>query len=159
MSKFEPNKQHLREVLLHYFILKKSAAETHRILVEAYNENAPAEPTCREWFRRFKSGDFDLDDKERSGQPKKFQDCDLEALLIENPYQTLKELADTLKVGVSTVSERLKAMGMSQQQGNWVSHELYSNDKDHNNDDDKPPQKKKPKMLTKHSINSSHFTN
>jgi len=36
MSEFIPKKQHLREVLLHYFILKKSAAEMHRLLVDIY---------------------------------------------------------------------------------------------------------------------------
>ncbi|KYN02534.1 hypothetical protein ALC62_06645, partial [Cyphomyrmex costatus] len=32
MSEFIPKKQHLQEVLLHYFILKKSAAKTNRLL-------------------------------------------------------------------------------------------------------------------------------
>jgi len=34
MSNFILNKHHLREVLLHYFIAKKSAAETYRLLVD-----------------------------------------------------------------------------------------------------------------------------
>lgn len=71
MSNFVPTKQHLREVLLHYFILKKSAAETYRILLEAYGDDAPSSTTCKEWFQRFKNGDFDVKDKERPGQPKK----------------------------------------------------------------------------------------
>ncbi|KAG5313561.1 MOS1T transposase, partial [Pseudoatta argentina] len=37
--------------------------------------------TCRDWFRRFKNNDFELEDKERSGAPKKFQDKELEQLL------------------------------------------------------------------------------
>lgn len=72
MSNFLPTKQHLREVLLHYFILKKSAAESYRLLVETYNDNAPSERSCREWFQRFKDGDYDVKDKERFGAPKKF---------------------------------------------------------------------------------------
>ena len=36
MLTFVPKKPHLREVLLHYYILKESAAETHRILVSIY---------------------------------------------------------------------------------------------------------------------------
>jgi len=31
------------------------------------------------WFRLFKSGDFNLKDKERLGQPKKFEDAELQA--------------------------------------------------------------------------------
>jgi len=39
-------------------------------------------------------------------------------LLDEDPCQTLKELAESLDVGVSTISERLNAMGMIQKQEN-----------------------------------------
>ncbi|KAG5315241.1 MOS1T transposase, partial [Pseudoatta argentina] len=73
----------LLQILLHYFIQKKSAAEAHRILVETYGDNALSDTTCRDWFRRFKNNDFELEDKERSGAPKKFQDKELEQLLDE----------------------------------------------------------------------------
>ena len=38
-SKFVPEKVFLRGVLLHYFNMKKTAAESHRILVEVYDEH------------------------------------------------------------------------------------------------------------------------
>jgi len=47
-------------------------------------EHALSETTCRDWFRRFKNNDFDVNDKERSDQPKKFEDGRLEALLQED---------------------------------------------------------------------------
>lgn len=84
MSNFVPKKEYLRGILLHYFFQKKSAAEAHRILVETYGDHALSETTCRDWFRRFKNNDFDVEDKERSGAPKKFEDEELEALLDEN---------------------------------------------------------------------------
>ncbi|KAG5325795.1 MOS1T transposase, partial [Pseudoatta argentina] len=90
MSIFVPNKVYLRGILLHYFIQKKSAAEAHRILVQTYDDNALSDTTCRDWFRRFKNNDFELEDKERSGAPKKFQDKELEQLLDEDPSQTLR---------------------------------------------------------------------
>jgi len=74
--------------------LKKSAAEAHRLLVEAYG--ALSEKSCREWFQKFKNGKFDVEDKERSGRPKVYEDAELEALLDEDSYQ--KELALTLGV-------------------------------------------------------------
>ncbi|KAG5313033.1 MOS1T transposase, partial [Pseudoatta argentina] len=112
MSIFVPNKVYLRGSLLHYFIQKKSAAEAHRILVQTYGDNAPSDTTCRYWFRRFKNNDFELEDKERSGAPKKFQDKELEQLLDEDPSQTLSELGKILQVDESTVSKRLKGLGM-----------------------------------------------
>jgi len=62
-------------------------------------------------YRRFKSGNFDLKDKQRLGQPKKFEDAELQALLNENSAQTLEELSKALNVGKSTVSDRLHAIG------------------------------------------------
>ncbi|GJQ80573.1 putative histone methyltransferase activity H3-K27 specific protein [Trypoxylus dichotomus] len=65
-------KQHLGKVPL-----KKSAAETCRLLVDIYGDHAPSEPTCRYWFQRFKSGDFDVNDKERDDAPRKCQNEEL----------------------------------------------------------------------------------
>ena len=30
--------------------------------------------TCKKWFQKFRYGDFDLSDRERPGQPKKFEE-------------------------------------------------------------------------------------
>ncbi|KAG5319288.1 MOS1T transposase, partial [Pseudoatta argentina] len=128
MSIFVPNKVYLWGILLHYFIQKKSAAEAHRILVQTYDDNALSDTTCRDWFRRFKNNDFQLEDKERSGAPKKFQDKELEQLLDEDPSQTLSELGKILQVDESTVSKRLKGLGMIQKQGHWVPYELKPRD-------------------------------
>ena len=118
----------MRGVLLHYFNMKKTAAESNRILVEFYGEHALAEPTCQKWFARFKSGNFGLEDEERPRQPKKFEEEELEALLDEDCCQTQEELAESLGVTQAAISKRLKAAGYIQKQGNWVSHELKPRD-------------------------------
>lgn len=123
----ERDKLFFRHVLLHYFDLKKTAAAAHKLLVEAYGNCAPSERTCQEWFQRFKSGDYDVNDKQRSGQPKKFEDTELQALLDENSAQTLQELSAALNVTPMAVSKRLHAMGKIQKEGKWVPHELTEN--------------------------------
>ncbi|VVC34836.1 Ribonuclease H-like domain,Transposase, type 1,Winged helix-turn-helix DNA-binding domain, partial [Cinara cedri] len=92
--------------------MKKKAAESQSILVEVYGVHVLAEHTCQKWFARFKSGNFDLEDDERPGQPKKFEDHELETLLDQDPSQTQEELAKSLGVAQQTISNRLKAMGM-----------------------------------------------
>ena len=77
MLGFEQNKRHLQELLIYFFNLKKSAAEAHRFLVETYGEAASSERSCREWFQKFKNGEFDIEDKERSGRPKVYDDAKL----------------------------------------------------------------------------------
>ena len=84
MSTFVPNIVYLRGILLHYFIQNKTVAEARRILVETYGHNALSDTTCRDWFRRFKNNDFKLEDKERCGAPKKFEDKELEEILDED---------------------------------------------------------------------------
>jgi len=48
MSFFVPKKEYLQEALLFYFNLKKSAVESHRLLVVAYEERALFKTTCRD---------------------------------------------------------------------------------------------------------------
>lgn len=82
---FELNKRHLREALLFCFHLKKTAAQAHDMLMDAYDTYAPSKTTCRDWFHRFKDGDFEVEDHERSGRPKLFEDDELEALIDQDP--------------------------------------------------------------------------
>ncbi|GBP38937.1 Mariner Mos1 transposase [Eumeta japonica] len=63
----------------------------------------------RMWFQKFKNGDFDIEDKDRSKRPKTYEDTELEELLEEDLSQTQKELALTLEVTQQAVSHRLKS--------------------------------------------------
>ena len=124
MSSFELNIRHLRELLIYFFNLKKSSAEAHRLLVEAYGETALSERSCREWFQKFKNGEFDVEDKECRGKPKVYEDAELESLLDEDSCQTQEAHALTLGVTQPAFSHCLKSLGMIQKQGNWVPYEL-----------------------------------
>ena len=77
MSDFVPNNRHLREVLIFFFHSKKTMAEAHWELQKVYGDAALSETTCRDWFRRFKDGDFDVDDRPREGRPKTFEDANV----------------------------------------------------------------------------------
>ena len=124
MSNFVPTNYDLRTSLLFCYQLKKTAAESHRMLVEAYGEHALGETQCKEWFRKFRSGNFDVRNEERGRPPKKFEDAELQALLDEDDGQTQQQLAEQLGVTQQTISLRLKAMGKILKIGRWVPHEL-----------------------------------
>ena len=53
---------------------------------------------CPKWFAWFISGDLGLEDEERPGQPKRFENEELEALLDEDCCRTQEELAESLGV-------------------------------------------------------------
>ena len=91
MSNFVPNNRHLREVLIFFFHSKNMAAGAYRELQKVYRDAAPSETTCRDWFRRFKDGDFDVDDRPREGRPKIFKDADVIYYELLKPNETITE--------------------------------------------------------------------
>ena len=111
-----------------FFHSKKTASEAHRELQKVYGDAALSETTCRDWFRRFKDGDFDVDDRPREGRPKTSEDTELEALLDENPCQTQEKFALALGVTRQAISKRLHALGIIQKQGTWVPYDLKPRD-------------------------------
>jgi len=79
-------------------------------------------------FRCSKHNDFDVEDKEHSGAPKKFEDKELQALLHEDSCLTLAEFAESLEVVQTIVSKHLKVLGMIQKQKHWMPCELKPRD-------------------------------
>ena len=89
MSDFVLNNRHLREVLIFFFHSKKTADRAHRELQNVYGGAALSETTCRDWFRRFKDGDFDVDDRPREGRPKTFEDANVIYYELLKPNETI----------------------------------------------------------------------
>ena len=46
-----PGNYDLRTALIFYYHLKKTVAESHRMLVEAYGEHALGKSQCFDWFK------------------------------------------------------------------------------------------------------------
>jgi len=125
-SIMEFEKMHIRYCLLHYFRAGKSAAETRRIVCEVEGEHAVTDRMCKFWFSRFrlKVGDFDLNNKSRSGRPQKTDDTELQTLLDQYAAQSTRELSAQLGVSHTTVLSCLHAVGKIQKEGKLVPHEL-----------------------------------
>ena len=84
-----PNNRHLQEVLIFFFHSKKAVAEAHRELQKVYGDAALSETTYRDWFNRFKDGDFDFDDRPREGRPRTFKDDDVIYYELLKPNETI----------------------------------------------------------------------
>jgi len=75
------------------------------MICSALSENAVSYNTCKKWFQQFQEENFNLQDSECPGQPKKVKDK--EQILDENPCQTQLELASELGVTQQVISYRL----------------------------------------------------
>lgn len=124
------DKVFIRHCIRYEFHKGKSAVEACASICSILGENTVSKSTCEYWFRRFKAGDFEVSDRERSGAPQKVEHEQLQALLDENSAQTQKELAEQVGVTQQTVSNRLHAMGKIHKEGRWVPHELSQRNKD-----------------------------
>ena len=92
MSSFVPTNYDLRTALVFCYHLKKTAAESHQTLVEAYGEHALGKTQCFEWFKKFKSGNFDLRNEDRGKPPKKCVWWDQKGVI----YYELLKLGETV---------------------------------------------------------------
>ena len=55
-----------RHILLYYFRKGKNAVKAQKKLNDVYSEKSLTERQCQNWFARFHSGDFGLNDAPRS---------------------------------------------------------------------------------------------
>ena len=81
MSSFVLTNYELSTALVFCYHLKKTAAESHRMLIEAYGEHALGTTQCFEWFKKFKSSNFDVRKEDRGKPPKKVEDWDQKGVI------------------------------------------------------------------------------
>jgi histone-lysine N-methyltransferase SETMAR len=76
------------------------------------------------WFKRFNDGDFDLEDKPRSGRPSVLDEGDLQAALDVEPSSSTRELAEDLGVSQRTVVNKLHQFDFVHKKPRQDPHEL-----------------------------------
>ena len=122
-------KTHFRHLLYFAFRRGQKASEAAREICAVYGEDAIAERTARDWFAKFKNGNFDLEDTPRTGRPTEFDEDHLKTLVKEDGRQTCRELAEKMNSSAMTISRHLESLGFVQKLGAWVPHALTENNK------------------------------
>jgi len=123
MTKFVPNKEHSRTALIFYFHLKKTAAESYRLLGETYDEYAPSQKTCEnDGFSVSKLEISMLQTRNMENRPKSTKTWNCKHCWMKMIHKHKNN--SQLSVSQQAVSNHLREMGKIQKVGRWVPHEL-----------------------------------
>ena len=80
--------------------------------------------------RKFKNGNFDINNTLCSRRPSEFDKDHLQALLKEKSHQTSCELAEKINCDQKTILNHLHSMGFAEKLGVWVPHKLSKSNKE-----------------------------
>ncbi|XP_046836130.1 histone-lysine N-methyltransferase SETMAR-like [Vespa crabro] len=97
----ESNKQHFRHILIFYYRKVRQ---------------------CQNWYAKFRSGDFDVEDTPRSGRPVEADKDTIKTLVVANRRITTREIGERLNLSNSTVYDHLKGLGLTSRLDIWIPH-------------------------------------
>jgi [histone H3]-lysine36 N-dimethyltransferase SETMAR len=127
---FVPTVLHIRNALLFLYFSNNTMRDTERQLASVYPGHVPHYNTIRAWYHRFESGDYSLEDAERSGRPVELDLTRLEQLVEGDPFQSVRDMAQTLGVHHRTIETGLRTLGKVKKLGRFVPHRLSQFDLD-----------------------------
>ncbi|GFW35816.1 histone-lysine N-methyltransferase SETMAR [Trichonephila clavipes] len=88
----ESDKQHFRHILLFYYRKGKNAVQARKKLTGVYGGVLTVRQ-CQNWFAKFRSGNFDVEDAPRSGKPIEVDKDAIKALVDANRRITTQRTA------------------------------------------------------------------
>jgi len=92
------DKMFIRHCIRYEFHQQKSDAQACTVTCSVLGEKVLSKSTCEFWFRRFRVGNFDVSNLERSRTTPKVKSVDLQALLDTDSSQTKQRLAQIFGV-------------------------------------------------------------
>ncbi|KMQ81406.1 histone-lysine n-methyltransferase setmar [Lasius niger] len=102
-------------------------------MCESLGINTVSYDTVKVWFRKFKAGNFDIEDEPRSGRPIEV-DCEqLKQIIDQDRNVSTRTIALELDICQKTVVNALKRINLTFKFNRWVPHELTAEDKDKRN--------------------------
>jgi len=118
------SRRETRILMLHEFRLHRKTTVATENINTTMGCGTVSLVTTRRWNRRFRNGNFCLNDRVHSGRKAKFDTGLLVQLIEEDPRLSLRALAEMIGCSHSTVGIHLKKMGKTYKFGVLVPHTL-----------------------------------
>jgi len=118
------NQVHFRHSLLFLYQKGFKAADAHRELLPVFGEETPSDRQCRNWYQRFESKNYSLEDEPCTGRPPSLENSVLLAAVRDNPRSSTRELGELLGYSHQTVARHLTELGFTKKLGRWIPHSL-----------------------------------
>ena len=109
--------------------MRRSTAKAAAENINAINEGSIHIRQAQDWFAKFKSGNFNLNDAQRSGRPSVIDETLLEELVTADPRLSSEHMANILDCSTTTIKNHLHMIGKSYRAGVWVPHDLTEKNK------------------------------
>jgi histone-lysine N-methyltransferase SETMAR len=130
-EKMKFSKRDIRVVLLHEYLLGHTATEAIQNICNTMGEDVLSARSGQLWFKRFKKGNYELDDLPRSGRPLEVDLNQLSQLIGEDPQLTTRCLAEQLGCSHVAVGKHLDELGKTWRYGGWIPHEISPRQRQH----------------------------
>ncbi|GFW11355.1 histone-lysine N-methyltransferase SETMAR [Trichonephila clavipes] len=91
----------------------KNAVQARKKLTDVYGEGVLTVRQCQNWFAKFRSSNFDVEEAPRSERPVEADKDAIKALVDANRRIATREIGLRLNLSNSTVYDHLKGLGLS----------------------------------------------
>ncbi|XP_066906752.1 histone-lysine N-methyltransferase SETMAR-like [Halyomorpha halys] len=82
------------------------------------------EPTCQNWFAKFRAENFDINDAPRPGRPQEIEPIDVKTIANLSPSQLVRDITEVLGVSHTSVQNHLRKLGNVSRLDVWVPQSL-----------------------------------
>uniref|UniRef100_D3TLF6 Mariner transposase n=1 Tax=Glossina morsitans morsitans TaxID=37546 RepID=D3TLF6_GLOMM len=114
----------LRSILQFYFDQGTNPAQAREEICAVYGQDTLSKATVKNWFSRFLSGNFDVQDAPRSGRPSTEKADDILAKIEQDRHISSNDIAIDLNISHQTVLNHLEKAGYKKKLDVWVVRDL-----------------------------------
>ena len=123
-STMDTSKEKIRHILQFFFDKGENARQAAENVNSVYGPDTVTANYAQFWFRRFRSGNFDVKDAPRSGRPIVENVDKIMEIVESDRHVSTVSIAQELNIAQKTVWNHLNKAGYKKKLDVWVPHEL-----------------------------------